>query len=189
MRFLTDAELKGLGVALKDWKDQDAADAIRMLLYTGARKNEIVELEWEWVDEKFRWIDYPVAATKTGGRRMMLSHPAQEILRRRWDDVSRGRTGETYSAYAFAKKYGKPVNLWYQWSKIRDLIGAPDVRLHDLRHTYASIAAGLGQSLHQIGGQLGHKTETMTERYSHLALHVVAEATDEVGMKLRTLVG
>ncbi len=185
MRFLTDAELKGLGVALRDWRDQDAADAIRMLLYTGARKNEIVELEWEWVDEKFRWIDYPIAATKTGGRRMMLSHPAQEILRRRWNDL--GYSTSDYPIYAFANKFGKPVNLWYQWSKIRALIGAPDVRLHDLRHTYASIAAGLGQSLHQIGGQLGHKTETMTERYSHLALHVVAEATDEVGMKLRTL--
>ncbi len=186
MRFLSDEELAELGPVLKTWRDQDAADAIRMLLYTGARKNEIVLLEWEWVDEKFRWIDYPIAATKTGGRRMMLSHPAQEILRRRWKYTSM-EDPSTYSIYAFAGRSGNPVNLWYQWSKIRSLIGADDVRLHDLRHTYASAAAGLGQSLHLIGGQLGHKSETMTERYSHLALHVVAEATDEVGMKLRTL--
>ncbi len=187
MRFLSDKELEELGKTLNLWKDQDAADAIRMLLYTGMRKNEVVLLEWEWVDEKFRWIDYPQQATKTGAKRVVLSHPAQEILRRRWN-YSKMADPATYSIYAFSNRFGKPVNLWYQWDKIRSVIGANDVRLHDLRHTYASVAAGLGQSLHLIGGQLGHKSQAMTERYSHLATHVVAEATDEVGMKLRTLI-
>jgi integrase len=189
MRFLSDEEIRMLGEVLEDWKDQDSADAIRMLLYTGARKNEIVKLEWEWVDSEFRWIDYPEGATKTGGRRMMLSKPAQEILRRRWNELGLRDQIEGYSIYAFPNRRGDGwVNLWYQWNKIRSLIGADDVRLHDLRHTYASIAAGLGQSLHLIGGQLGHKTETMTARYSHLSQGVVADATDEVGSRLADLI-
>lgn len=174
-RFLSMAEFARLGHTL-DEAERDGANAvavavIRMLMLTGARKSEILTLQWEWVDLERGAIRLP--DSKTGAKAIMLGTAAVSILK----DQPR-----TSSPYVFPATTGDGhfVGLQRVWSKIRKRAELDNLRLHDLRHSFASVAAASGSSLFLIAKLLGHSQMRTTERYAHLTEHplrVAAEST------------
>lgn len=132
-------------------------------MLTGARRNEIVELQWREVDLERRRLVLPPARTKMGNlnrpRIIVLSPPAAAILEKR---KARGD-------FVFPSSVGdKPlVGVNRVWDKVRSIAGLQDVRLHDLRHSFATFAVEGGASLFQVGRTLGHAKATSTERYAH----------------------
>jgi integrase len=150
--------------------------AIRLLLLTGARAGEILGLQW-------RWIDWPqgqarLPDSKTGPKVLYFSQEALDVLRHLPREIDNPyvlpgtRTGQRY------------VGLRLTWTHFRRTVGLDDVRLHDLRHTYAAYAAGSGVSLPQIGALLGHKHPQATARYAHIAPQVAHAAAAQTGAAL-----
>lgn len=139
------------------------ADIIRLIMLTGARRNEIAELAWSEVDFEHSRLLLPPVRTKMGvlnrARSIVLSDPARQILERQ----------SRHSTYVFpSKSVSKPVvGVNKAWLKVRALAGIEDVRLHDLRHSFATFAVEDGASLYLVGKALGHKSAVSTERYAH----------------------
>lgn len=153
--------------------------AIRLLMLTGARRNEILNLRWDEVDLE-RGI-LTLGDSKTGRSVRPIGAPAVQLLAslpRSGDFVLPGRFGE------------RPIEgLRRLWDAVRHEADLPEVRLHDLRHTMASVAAGEGQSLLIIGKVLGHKRAATTQRYAHLADDPVKAAADKTAGTIASLLG
>ena len=167
-RFLSQQEIARLSEALAEYPNKTVAAALRFLLLTGARKGEVVNATWEQFDfERGLW-DKPSSHTKTKRRHVVpLSAPARQLLAdlpRESDLVFPGLGGLTRAWYA-----------------IRSAADLDDVRIHDLRHSAASILASKGMSLPLIGAVLGHTQVQTTLRYSHLANSALQEAVDLIG--------
>jgi integrase len=152
------------------------ADAFRLLMLTGARKTEIAGLRWSEVDLDRGRLTLPPdrtkAGEKSGERRIALGSAARAIL-----DKRRGSN----QAFVFPAHRGKGhvIGLQKAWESVRIRAGLPGVRIHDLRHSYASFAIADGASLFMVAKALGHADTRVTERYSHLqgdALDDLAEA-------------
>jgi integrase len=177
-RFLSQAELARLGDALREAeKDKSCSSwviaAIRLLTLTGARLNEILTLRWEHVSEEHACLMLP--DSKTGRKAIHLNAPALALLQ----SIPR-LEGNPY--VICGEKAGQHlVNLEKPWRRIRKAAQLDDVRLHDLRHSFASVAASGGQSLVIIGKMLGHSQPATTARYTHLADDPVKAASDAVG--------
>ena len=165
-RFLTDEEFRRLGRVLDEAESckgvsVHAVAAIRLLLLTGCRKGEILNLRWTEVDLEAGELNLP--DTKTGPRTITLSPEAAAVLSRipRLADNPFVIPG---------KIKGKAMrNLNDPWDLICERAGLEDMRLHDCRHSYASRALALGESLPMIGRLLGHTQVETTARYAHLA--------------------
>ena len=184
-RFLSAGEYRRLARALVDAEEAwpAVAAAIRLLLYTGARKGEIEGLRWEWVQPPRLMLP----DSKTGPKIILLNRQAQSILER---IALEKREGLVFAAQARAGgKGGRPLPLDYYWSLIRKQAALPDVRLHDLRHSFASIAIADGISLMQIGRLLGHALPETTARYAHLADDTVAAAAERVSGSIARCLG
>lgn len=171
-RFLSSPELSRLGSALAaSSANTKGLMVIKLLVLTGARKGEIEGLRWDAIDEHHACAR--LAESKTGPKILPLGAAALEILRQ----IPR----ETGSPYVFPGEdnifthYVGTPRIWLQIRRAADL---PDVRLHDLRHTFASVAVNAGQSLPLIGKLLGHKDVKTTAQYAHLADHPVRVAAD-----------
>lgn len=133
--------------------------AIRLLLLTGCRLREILHLKWREVDFQRKVLDLP--DSKTGRKVVYLSDAAIVVLR------ALPKAG-TY--VILGKQPDKPrSDLKRPWKRISHHAGIEDVRLHDLRHTFASVQVQRGASLPMIGALLGHKSTSTTARYAHLA--------------------
>lgn len=179
-RFLKSDEIKRLGDVLSNaeqthTESRSVIAAIRLLAFTGCRVSEILNLQWDWVDFDRACLRLP--DSKSGKKTVPLSAPALEVLARiehvdRSPFVLHGATG------------GQLINLQKPWRRIRKAARLEDVRLHDLRHSFASIAAGLGEGLHMIGKMLGHNQPQTTHRYAHLAIDPVRAATERVGSSI-----
>ncbi len=156
-RFLSTDELKRLGFVLDHADDRQAAAAIRLLLFTGARSSEITGLRWDWI----RDTRAVLPDSKTGPKAIQLPPPARAVLNglpREGRFVFPNRTGDL------------PMkDLGLRWQKLRGLAGIDDVRIHDCRHTFASHAVMSGLDLYTVGRLLGHADVASTERYAHLA--------------------
>lgn len=176
-RFLSPKELKRLGrvLAFLDRKgaSQYEVVAIRLLLFTGARLNEILSLQWEHVDLAARVIRLP--DSKTGAKTIALSAPAVEIL------CALPKQDRNPFVICGRKTGAHLVNLQKPWRRIRKAALIEDVRIHDLRHSFASVAASGGMSLPLIGALLGHTQPQTTHRYAHLADDPRLAAADAVG--------
>lgn len=233
-RFLSSAELGYLGDALRAAEAESvemksATRAIRLLIFTGCRRNEILEMKHDWIDAAQSKVDFP--DSKTGKKSVFLNPPALEIL----SEAERVK-GNPYVCPGKGGK-GHLVNLQKPWSRIRrraeifrliDLIaehegwnaakvtkarkesasgnvgdtlqsyramcrvlgihlegkGIEEVRLHDLRHSFASVGAASGFSLPMIGALLGHKEQSTTQRYAHLMGDPVKEAAGVIGSRI-----
>ena len=179
-RFLSEAELARLGKALADAEDAgtetaETIAAIRLLVFTGCRVGEILRLRWEHVDFERRCLHLP--ESKTGARTVPVNAPALKVLA----ELERGESPWVIPG----RKRGAPlVNLGKPWRRIREKARLRDVRLHDMRHSYASVAAGAGHSLVVIGALLGHRQATTTQRYAHLSDDPVRSATEMVGARI-----
>jgi integrase len=185
-RFLSQAELGRLGDALRDaeWENSCSpwvAAAIRLLALTGMRRNEVLTLQWEHVDEERGCLVLP--DSKTGRRMVYLNVPAGAVLQAipRLEGNPFVICGERPGQHL--------VNLEKPWRRIRKAAQLDDARLHDLRHSFASVAASGGQSLVIIGKMLGHSQPATTARYAHLADDPVRAASHEVGRRIATAMG
>lgn len=175
-RYLTPDELARLGAALEAAEETEGAvvvDALRLLLLTGARHSEIQRCRWEWIDEAEARIDLP--DSKTGAKKILLPPAALEILKR----MREAAAGSAWLIPGRIKDV--PHNLQKPWERIRVAAGLEDVRIHDLRHTAASVGVSLGLGLPVIGGLLGHTKASTTQRYAHLANDPARAAAAAIG--------
>lgn len=231
-RYLSHAELAALGEALARAEEEGVEDpyaiaAIRLLIFTGCRLNEIMTLRWEHVDMEGRCLCLP--DSKTGARIVHLGAPALEVLaslkrqpQNPWvicGKKPRARRTDLQPPWQRMRKRAT-VRLWArtQGSAAAALVhgleqelgreatydeciaaarkqnldvptGLIDVRLHDLRHTFASGAVALGESLPMIGKLLGHTQVQTTARYAHLAADPVKAAAERVSGSIANLMG
>ena len=179
-RFLSAREFYRLAGSLRAFEETDpvAVQAIRLLIYTGARYGEIVGLHWEWVQPPRLMLP----DSKTGAKIVYLNRQAQAVL----DAMpSRAEAGLVFPSV----RGDKPIGLSATWCRIRQHAALPDVRLHDLRHSFASIAITDGISLMVIGKLLGHALAETTERYAHLADEAIADAAKRVSGSLAKCLG
>jgi integrase len=173
-RFLTAEETKRLIAAIDEDDNQVPAQAIKLLLLTGARRNEITQAKWEHVDWQRRTLLVPVS--KSGKPRTIALNGAAIALLR---SVSRVQSSEHVFPSPFT---GHPfASLFYPWDRIRRRAGLTDVRLHDLRHSFASFLVNHGVSLYVVQGLLGHSQVRMTQRYAHLVPQTLVDAAEVVG--------
>ena len=176
-RFLTESEFRRLGAALDALEagggiSVHAAAAIRLLALTGCRRNEILTLRWE--DVRLDAGELRLRDTKTGPRIVPISPAAAKIL----GELPR-IPGNPWVVPG--RKPGAPLSgIFLQWRRARGLAGLDEVRLHDLRHSFASRALALGESLPTIARLLGHARVQTTSRYAHLARDTVKEAAARV---------
>ena len=175
-RFLTAAEARRLGSALGavEVSAPTPVAAVRLLLLTGCRHGEVRTLYWRDYHEGHLFL----RDSKTGPRTVWLSSPARRVL---------ARLPRT-SCWVFpAAKGDGPMSaetLYRCWRTLRVEAGLPDVRLHDLRHSYASFALRQNESVLTIGRLLGHRDPSTTLKYTHFADSMVREAVENVGAAL-----
>jgi len=149
--------------------------AIKLLL-TGCRRGEIVNLRWEHVDFEHECLRLP--DSKTGAKVVYLNAPARALLQELPRMVGNPRVIPGVKAESTSAAID---NLW---PSVREAAGLADVRLHDLRHSFASVGAAGGLSLPIIGALLGHKHATTTARYAHLSADPLRAANDAVGARI-----
>jgi len=180
-RFLSKDELSRLGSVLaKAEKDRterfSVITAIRLYIFTGCRKNEILNLKWNDVNLDLGIVK--IADSKTGPQLIALSPPAIEILKNAPREI------DNPFVCPGAKPGSHLVGVQKAWERLRTKAKIPDVRLHDLRHSFASIGAAQGMDLSMIGKLLGHKKPSTTARYAHLALDPQKAATAKIGSEI-----
>ena len=185
-RFLSDGEYRRLGAALRDaeisgTEAAPAVAAIRLLMLTGCRLSEIMNLRWE--DVALGASELRLPDSKTGAKTVHLGEPAAKVLRgieRQRDNpwVITGRRPGTRIA-----------SLQFPWNRIRKRAGLEDVRLHDLRHSFASGGLLVGEGLPMIGKLLGHRQVQTTARYAHLADDPVKTAANRIARRIAKVAG
>jgi integrase len=175
-RYLSGAELDRLTAALDKLPDRGAADAVRLLLLTGARRGELLAAKWDDIDLDAGVWNKPGATTKTKTLHSIpLSKPACRLL------VEMRKRAPSDWLFPALLRDGHRLHINAAWIELRRTAKLPGVRLHDLRHTYATILASSGLSLPVIGKLLGHSTPIMTQRYAHLTDDPLRQATERVG--------
>lgn len=172
-RYLTQGETKRLYDALKVSDNPMLQFIIPMLLLTGARKREVLDARWEDFDLIRR--QWRIPKTKTGRpRHVPLSDGVIRLLAAVPHDEESG--------WVFPNpKTGKPyVSVFYSWNTARKLAGLKDVRIHDLRHSFASFLVNAGRSLYEVQRILGHTQVKTTQRYAHLSQETLVDACNSV---------
>lgn len=176
-RYFSAGELRAIGRVLNEMEEErielpSAIAAVRLLLFTGCRLNEIMTLRWEFVDLAASTIRLP--DSKTGAKDVHLGKAALAVLRgidqvndNPWVIVGRNPGAHLTDLQPF-------------WQRLRGRAGLKNARIHDLRHTFASVAVSNGQSLPMIGKLLGHSQVQTTARYAHLANQPVLQAANDV---------
>jgi integrase len=176
-RFLSPEEYIALGKTL-DAIDTDGSEsksaitALRLLMLTGCRLGEIMTLRWEYVDLKAR--EFRLPDSKTGAKVVHFGETAVDVLQ------SIERTPGNPWVITGRKDGARLTDLQHPWRRIRARAGLPNLRIHDLRHSYASGALALGEGLPMIGKLLGHTQVQTTARYAHLASDPVKTAASKV---------
>ena len=185
-RFLSDIEYQRLGAALKaieadGSETASAIAAVRLLMLTGCRLSEIQKLRWEHVDLGASELRLP--DTKTGAKVVYLGDPAIAVLER----IDR-RDGNPW-VIAGRKPESHLTDLQHPWRRIRARAGLDDVRIHDLRHSFASGGLLVGEGLPMIGKLLGHTQVQTTARYAHLANDPVKSAANRIASRIAEVSG
>jgi integrase len=203
-RYLSDNELERLGNAIRaaedgyrlvDWsgyslaknlmrktaEDWRAVASIRLLILTGARMTEILSLRWDWID-KGRGVAH-LPDSKTGPKLLFLPELAMVLL----EEID-ARVRKHCPTSPFVLPGDRPgthfQGLFYPWRRIRAIARLNDLRIHDLRHVFASTAVSAGDSLYIVGKILGHRQASTTQRYAHLAVGPVREVVNRTAEHL-----
>jgi integrase len=189
-RLLSSAELAALGEALnqaehsalpprRSAEDPRALAAIRLLLFTGARRGEILGLKWEYVDFEQGVARLP--DSKTGRKTLYLPPGALAVLNALPHLANNPYVLPGERPGSHFTDAGKP------WLRIRSAAGLPQLRLHDLRHAFASVGVAAGDSLYIVGQLLGHKHAATTQRYAHLAPDPARATADRIGNRIEAM--
>ena len=175
-RFLTTDETRRLGAALaaREADSPVRAAAVRLLLLTGCRQGEIRELHWQ----DYRSGHLFLRDSKTGPRTVWLSSPARAVL----DRLPRTRLWVFPAANGLGPLSTGMLDRF--WRTLRESADLPGLRLHDLRHSYASFALRHGETLLTIGRLLGHRDPATTLKYTHFADAMARDAVEAVGAAL-----
>jgi integrase len=201
-RFLTMEEAGRFLDVIADLESSAAmsntfADALRLLLLTGARKTEILGLRWPEINTARNLLILPPERTKAGGktgdRRILLSPPAVKIIAKRHADLELAlEVAAEESDLAFRREFvfpaahgrGHAIGLRRAFAKASAKAMLPGLRIHDLRHSFASFAIADGASLFLVGKLLGHTSARTTERYAHLSGDPLQDAVDMIGRRI-----
>ena len=170
-RYLTAAETQRLYEALDQSENTQLKHIVSLLLMFGCRKRELLDAQWEHFDLERR--NWRIPMSKNGkARNIPISARALEILNSlpRWKGCP-----YVIPNPETQKPYG---NLYHPWDKVRKQVGLDDLRMHDLRHTFASNLVNSGQSIYVVSKLLGHSQIKTTTRYSHLADETLFSAVD-----------
>ena len=173
-RFLSLDEAQRLITSLREDENSVAANAILLLMLTGARRNEVTYARWDYIDWDKRTLLVPLS--KSGKKRTIaLNASAIELLR------SLPRLPDC--PYVFPSPVtGRPSpSLHFPWLRIKERAQLNDLRLHDLRHSFASFLVNNGVSLYVVQGLLGHANARYTQRYAHLTPDTLLSAAEQVG--------
>jgi integrase len=208
-RLLSVAELERLGAAIREaetvgipWEvrpdkkskhvpkkkqetviSEHAAAALRLLVFTGARLREVLGLKWEWVDLERGLLLLP--ESKTGRKTIVLNAPSMAVLQ----NLTRLGSYVIAGEKAGTKDEKPRSDLKRPWSMIRKHAGLDDLRIHDLRHNFASFGAGGGMGLPVIGKLLGHTQPATTARYAHLDADPLRKASNAIGNTIAAAMG
>jgi integrase len=183
-RYLSQVELQRLGQVLSEaelngTETPHIVAAFRLLILTGCRLGEIQTLQWDFITDG--GMELP--DTKTGARRIPLPSPARAVL-----SALPRVAGNPY--VIVGKLPGRhATDFQHPWRRIRERAELTGVRIHDLRHTYASNAVSSGMPIQMVGRLLGHTQIQTTMRYAHLADEPVKQAAEENAERLSALVG
>jgi site-specific recombinase XerD len=174
-RFLDAAETQRLIAAIQTDENQTAAQAIMLLLLTGGRRNEITQAKWDYINWERRTLLVPLSKS---GKPRAIALNAQALALLRAIPRLEG------NPYIFPSSVtGRPsASLFFPWDRIRNRAGLKDVRLHDLRHSYASFLVNQGISLYVVQGLLGHAHSRTTQRYAHLAHETLLDAAERISL-------
>ena len=183
-RYLSQAELTRLGEALAKAEGGElersvskyAVALIRLLVMTGARHGEILKLRWDELNFERGCIE--LSESKTGAKEIYLPPAALQVL----SDLP--RQDRNPFVIVGRRRGTHLVNVKDAWGAIRRDAGLDDVRLHDLRHSFASVGARAGMSLPVIGALLGHRETATTARYAHLSDDPLRAAADSIGQEI-----
>jgi integrase len=180
-RFLSPVELKLVGEVLREMESEgielpSAIAATRLLILTGCRLNEIMTLQWEHVDLPGKALRLP--DSKTGAKVVHLGQSAIDVL----EKITLVETNPWVIVGTLPG--ARLTDLQPFWQQVRARAGLNDVRIHDLRHTFASTAVASGQGLPMIGKLLGHTQVQTTARYAHLASATVKTAASDVSAEI-----
>ena len=180
-RHLTRDEYRRLGQALRDgeadgWVSAPAAAALRLLILTGCRRDEIMTLRWDDVDRRAR--ELRLRDSKSGPCMVALTPAVEAVL----DGIRRIR-GNPWVIVGEAPG-SRLKTLKTTWRRVKLRAGLKDVRLHDLRHSYATRALSLGESLTMIGKLLNHAQMQSTARYAHVMADAEKAAAARVGDRI-----
>ena len=185
-RFLSEREFRRLGRVLTELEAEGKMSAsgiaaFRLLMLTGCRRNEILTLRWEDVDLEAG--ELRLRDAKTGARWVALSPAATRVL------ATMPRLSDNPWVITGSKVGRRLANLNAQWVVVRRRAGLEDVRIHDLRHSFASRALALGEGLAMIGKLLGHRQVQTTARYAHLARESVNTSATSVAESIAADMG
>lgn len=177
-RYLNSEEVFRLLDVLRKRKNRLVPDIIELLLLTGARKSEVTGLRWNELDFDKRLWTLPAVRNKSKKIKVVpLSKEAIAVL-----DRNKGND----SKYVFpSPKTGRPLSDIYDtWESIRVEAGMPELRIHDLRHSFASFLVNSGRSLYEVQKLLGHSQLSTTQRYAHLSEETLQDAAEIVGAQV-----
>jgi integrase len=181
-RFLSQEEIRRLVSACEQIRHPFLSLFIRFLLLTGARKGEARTAKWQDIDqERGVWC---VPVSKNGrSRRVMLSSAALSVLNQTREQSKALGLPDGPNDFLFTNPRSRTrYNTFHiAYFKARDIAGLQDVRIHDLRHTYASLLINNGVTLYEVQELLGHSSPAMTQRYAHLLPNQLRERTEIIG--------
>lgn len=177
-RYLCNKQAEVLMQAVAQSSNPMLEHIVLFLIYTGARKNEVLQACWQDVDwQKSSWR---IPKTKSGKvRHVPLSRGALELLKKLQNQIKLDHMGK-HAIFANPET-GKPfISFFYSWNNARVRAGMPEFRIHDLRHSFASYLVNAGRSLYEVQELLGHSDIKTTSRYAHLSRERLAQAVEHV---------
>lgn len=178
--YLNDAELERLLIVLRTDQNRTICRVAMFLLSTGCRLNEALQATWGQVDRDTRVWRIPASNSKSKRvRSVPLNDSALDVLKQL-------DTEDEFDHLFINRQTGKPYGtIMKVWSRLRRSAGLPHLRIHDLRHQYASFLVNSGRTLYEVQQILGHSDPSVTQRYAHLSSRSLQEAANSASLAIR----